>query len=178
LLFGEKILNNRKILRKIWYAPEQAYYYEHLTWAEFLTYMWLISWIKKSEIKSKVDYYLDLVGLSFAKKTLIKNYSKWMKQRLWIASSIIHSPELVFFDEPMSGLDPLWRKLVKDLISDLNNQWMTVFFNTHILSDVEEIANRFAIINKGEIVYQWKISDLKKPLEDFFMEKVSCEKIV
>ncbi len=172
LLFGEKLTQNRSILSKIGFAPEQAYYYEHLTWKEFLEFMWKLSWMSKKQVKEKSDNLLEKVGLWFAKDRLIKAYSKGMKQRLGIAASIIHAPELVFFDEPMSGLDPLGRNLVKNIIKDLKEQWTTVFFNTHILSDVQEIADNFAIINLWEIIYEWKIKDVSGNLEDFFVEKV------
>ncbi len=172
LLFGEKLTQNRSILSKIGFAPEQAYYYEHLTWKEFLEFMWKLSWMSKKQVKEKSDNLLEKVGLWFAKDRLIKAYSKGMKQRLGIAASIIHAPELVFFDEPMSGLDPLGRNLVKNIIKDLKEQWTTVFFNTHILSDVQEIADNFAIINLWEIIYEWEIKNVSGNLEDFFVEKV------
>ena len=172
LLFGEKLTKNRSILSKIWFAPEQAYYYEHLTWKEFLEFMWKLSWMSKKEVKEKSSILLEKVGLGFAENRLIKTYSKGMKQRLGIAASIIHSPELVFFDEPMSWLDPLGRNLVKNIIKELKGQWTTVFFNTHILSDVQEVADNFAIINLWEIIYEWQIKDVSGNLEDFFVEKV------
>ena len=173
LVFWEKLSENRELLKKIGYAPEQAYYYEHLNWEEFLYSMWKLSWLKWKELKEKVDFYLEKVGLEFARKRYIKDYSKWMKQRLGIASAIMHSPELVFFDEPMTGLDPLWRNLVKNIMKELNKQWTTIFFNTHILSDVQEIAHSFAIIDKWEIIYNWKVEDIKGSLEEFFVEKIT-----
>jgi len=171
-LFGEKLTKNRLILSKIWFAPEQAYYYEHLTWKEFLEFMWKLSWMTQKEVKEKSDNLLEKVGLWFAKNRYIKAYSKGMKQRLGIAASIIHSPELVFFDEPMSGLDPLGRNLVKNIIKELKEQWTTVFFNTHILSDVQEIADKFAIINLWEIIYSSLVNKIEENLEDFFVRKI------
>ena len=172
-IFWKKLYNNRDILKKIWYAPEQAYYYQHLTWEEFLFFMWRLYWLKKKDLKILVDIYLDKLWLSFAKKKYIKTYSKWMKQRLWLASCIIHSPKLVFFDEPMSGLDPLGRNLVKNIIIELKNKWTTIFFNTHILSDVEDVADSFAIINKWKIIYNKWIETINWKLEDFFVEKIN-----
>ena len=172
LLFGEKLTQNRSILSKIGFAPEQAYYYEHLTWKEFLEFMGKLSWMSKKQVKEKSPKLLEKLGLWFAGNRLIKAYSKGMKQRLGIAASIIHAPELVFFDEPMSGLDPLGRNLVKNIIKELKEQWTTVFFNTHILSDVQEIADNFAIINLWEIIYEWEIKDVSGNLEDFFVKKV------
>ncbi len=171
-VFWEKLSENRKLLKKIWYAPEQAYYYPHLTWEEFLYFMGKLSWLDKKQLNEKVPYFLQKVWLDFAKTRYIKTYSKWMKQRLGIAAAIIHDPELVFFDEPMSGLDPLWRNLVKSIMLELKQQWTTIFFNTHILSDVQEIADSFAIINKWKIIYNGQIKDVKENLEDFFVKKI------
>jgi len=173
LLFWEKLSENRKLLKKIGYAPEQAYYYDYLTWEEFLHLMWKLAGLTNKELKEKIPVYLQKVGLEFAWKKFVKDYSKWMKQRLGLASAIIHNPELVFFDEPMTWLDPLWRNLVKNIMKELNQQWTTIFFNTHILSDVQEIAHRFSIINKWEIIYTDEIKNIKEPLEEFFVKKVT-----
>lgn len=172
LIFGKKLSENRDILKKVWFAPEQAYYYDHLTWKEFLYFMWSLSWLSKSFLKNKVPEILKKVWLEFAPDKYIKTYSKWMKQRLWIGSSIIHEPKLVFFDEPMSWLDPLWRNLVKNIILELKSAWTTVFFNTHILSDVQQIADNFAIINKWEIIHYSSIKSVNWDLEEFFVEKI------
>jgi ABC-2 type transport system ATP-binding protein len=97
-----------------------------------------------------------------------------MLQRIGLAQSIINKPKLLFLDEPMSGLDPIGRKLIKDLLVELRDEGTTIFFNTHILADVESICDKFSIIHKGNIVVEsMKIKDLEKPLEEFFIEKVS-----
>lgn len=95
-----------------------------------------------------------------------------MLQRIGLAQAILHDPEVVFLDEPMSGLDPVGRKMVKDLMLELKSQGKTLFFNTHILSDVEAICDRFAIISRGVIVANMRVSELDKPIEDFFMERI------
>ena len=172
LIFWEKLSQNRKILQKIGFAPEHAYYYDHLTGEEFLFFMGKLSGLSYNQLKQKVPYFLQKVGLDFAGKKYIKTYSKWMKQRLWLAAAIIHSPKLVFFDEPMSWLDPLGRNLVKNIMKELNQQWTTIFFNTHILSDVQEIAHKFAIIYKWKVIFDWNISDVSWSLEEFFVEKI------
>lgn len=171
-IFWKKLSEDRNILSKIWFAPEQAYYYEHLTWSEFLHFMWSLSQVSNKELKEKVPNILKKVWLEFAGKKYIKTYSKWMKQRLWIWASIIHSPKLVFFDEPMSWLDPLGRNLVKNIIKELKQEWTTVFFNTHILSDVQELADNFAIINKWKIIYNGDVKKVTWSLEEFFVDKI------
>jgi ABC-2 type transport system ATP-binding protein len=98
-----------------------------------------------------------------------------MLQRIWLAQAIINKPKLVFLDEPMSWLDPIWRKMVKDLIAELKQNWTTVFFNTHILSDVESVCDRVSIIDKGNLIVKWAVvKDIleKQSLEDFFIEKI------
>jgi ABC-2 type transport system ATP-binding protein len=95
-----------------------------------------------------------------------------MLQRIGLAQAILHDPELIFLDEPMSGLDPIGRKMVKDLMLELKSEGKTLFFNTHILSDVEAICDSFAIIAKGHIVEHMSVKDLKTPLEALFMERV------
>ncbi len=95
-----------------------------------------------------------------------------MKQRLSLAASLINDPELIFWDEPMSGLDPLGRILVKDLMKELKAQGKTIFFNTHILSDVQEIADRFAILHNGVIVHEDAPSAISGSLETFFTDTV------
>ena len=95
-----------------------------------------------------------------------------MLQRIGLAQAILHDPEVVFLDEPMSGLDPLGRKMVKDLILELKSRGKTIFFNTHILSDVEALCDRFAIISGGEIILDMQTKDLNEPLEDLFMKMI------
>lgn len=95
-----------------------------------------------------------------------------MRQRLSLAASLINDPELIFRDEPMSGLDPLGRILVKDLMKELKKQGKTIFFNTHILSDVQEIADRFGILHKGVIVHEDMPSAISGSLEEFFTKTV------
>ena len=95
-----------------------------------------------------------------------------MLQRIWLAQAILHDPEIILLDEPMSGLDPIGRKMVKDLMLELKWSGKTLFFNTHILSDVEAICDRFAIISKGELIADMKVSELDISIEDYFMEKI------
>jgi len=93
-----------------------------------------------------------------------------MLQRIGLAQAILHDPEVVFLDEPMSGLDPIGRKMIKDLMLDLKKAGKTLFFNSHILSDVETICDRFAIIGDGKILAAQSVDELTIPLEDFFMQ--------
>lgn len=177
VIFWEKWLTI-EARKKIWFMPENTYLYKHLTWREFLEFNWKFFWLKWQELDKKVQELLKRVGLEKAWDKYLKDYSKWMLQRVGLAQSIINKPKLLFLDEPMSWLDPIWRKMVKDLIVSLRNEWTTVFFNTHILADVEEICDKISIINYGKIIVEdKKVSDIKWRLEDFFIEKVTVTEI-
>lgn len=164
-------LNSKK---QIGFMPENTYLYKYLTWREFLRFNWTFFGIEKKALEEKIELLLKKVWLENAWDKYLNEYSKWMLQRIWLAQSIINDPKLLFLDEPMSWLDPIWRKMVKDLLVELKKAWTTIFFNTHILADVESICDKFSIINKWEIVVEsMKVSDLQMPLEDFFIQKVS-----
>jgi len=159
--------------KEIWFMPENTYLYKHLTWYEFLKFNWWFFWLRKEELDKRILELLDKVWLTQAKDKYLSDYSKWMLQRVWLAQSIINKPKLLFLDEPMSGLDPIWRKMVKDLLVELREEWTTIFFNTHILADVESICDRVSIIHKWKIIVEWKkISGINWSLEDYFIEKV------
>ncbi len=159
---------------KVGFMPENTYLYKHLTGREFLNFNGKFFWLEWKKLDKKVSKLLKRVDLEEAGDKHLHSYSKWMLQRVGLAQAIINEPELLFLDEPMSGLDPIGRKMVKDLLVELNKQGTTIFFNTHILADVESICNRIAIIHKGEIIVEWKkISTIKWSLEDFFIEKVT-----
>ena len=160
--------------KRIWFMPENTYLYKYLTWREFLEFNWKFFWLKKQELEKRIDELLKKVWLEEAGDKFLKKYSKWMLQRIWLAQSIINKPKLLFLDEPMSWLDPIWRKMVKDLLLELKQNWTTIFFNTHILADVESICDKISIIHKWKIIVESKkVSEINGSLEDFFIEKVT-----
>lgn len=171
-LFGEKNYYTQELFQRIWYAPEQTFLYPFLTANELLDYMGKLAGVSQKDINSRSKELIKKVGLEFAKDRRIGAFSKWMRQRLSLAASLINDPELIFWDEPMSGLDPLGRILVKDLMRDLKKQWKTLFFNTHILSDVQEVADEFAILHNGQIIHQDIPANIKGSLEEFFTTTV------
>ncbi len=172
-IFWEKWLTI-KSKEKIGFMPENTYLYKHLTWKEFLEFNWKFFWLEGSRLDKKVEELLKRVGLENDWNKRLSEYSKWMLQRVWLAQSIINEPKLLFLDEPMSWLDPIWRKMVKDLLVSLRNEWTTIFFNTHILADVESICDRISIIHKGYMIVEGKeVKSIKWSLEDFFIDKVS-----
>jgi ABC-2 type transport system ATP-binding protein len=137
--------------RTIGYLPENPYFYDYLTPVEFLTYMGRLFGLRQPGLSKKVDALLDTVGLNSARTQQLRKFSKGMVQRIGIAQAIINDPEIVFLDEPMSGLDPLGRLEVRRIILSLKNKGVTVFFSSHILPDVEAICDRVAILNKGKL---------------------------
>lgn len=171
-ILGDKNLST-KTKSKIGFMPENTYLYKYLTGKEFLRFNWKFFWLSWEELEKKVGELLQKVWLENAGDKYLAEYSKWMLQRVWLAQSIINNPKILFLDEPMSGLDPIWRKMIKDLIIELKKEWTTIFFNTHILADVESICDKFSIINRWNIIVKnKKVSELEKSLEDFFMEEI------
>lgn len=159
--------------KRIGFMPENTYLYKHLTGREFLNFNGSFFGLKWKDLDATVEELLTRVGLENAGDKYLKSYSKWMLQRVGLAQSIINKPELLFLDEPMSGLDPIGRKMVKDLLVSLKEEGTTIFFNTHILADVESICDRISIINHGHLIVEWQsVQKLKWGLEDFFIEKV------
>ncbi len=163
----------KKSKEKIGFMPENTYLYKHLTGREFLDFNGKFFWLEGKNLKNRVNELLERVGLYEAADKYLHTYSKGMLQRVWLAQSIINKPELLFLDEPMSGLDPIGRKMVKDLLVSLKKEGTTIFFNTHILADVESICDRISIIHVGNLIVEGKkISDIEGSLEDFFIEKI------
>jgi ABC-2 type transport system ATP-binding protein len=149
-----------EVKAQIGFLPEQPYFYDYLTAHELLDYYGQLSGIPAKDRKSKVDQMLHRVGLTDVKGLQLRKFSKGMLQRVGIAQAILHDPKVVFFDEPMSGLDPLGRREVRDLMEQLKFEGKTVFFSTHILSDAEALCDRVAIIHKGELRGEGAVEEL------------------
>jgi ABC-2 type transport system ATP-binding protein len=137
--------------RDIGYLPEQPYFYDYLTAAEVLDYFARFHPMTASERKERVQKMLKKVGLESAKKIQLRKYSKGMLQRVGLAQAILHQPQVVVLDEPMSGLDPLGRREVRDIILELKREGRTVLFSTHILSDAEMLCDRVGVIVGGKL---------------------------
>jgi ABC-2 type transport system ATP-binding protein len=138
-----------EVKAQIGFLPEQPYFYDYLTAHELLDYYGQLSGVSAQDRKRRIPEVLARVGLSEVKGLQLRKFSKGMLQRAGIAQAILHNPKLVFFDEPMSGLDPIGRREVRDLMEQLKQEGKTVFFSTHILSDAESLCDRVAIIHKG-----------------------------
>ncbi len=135
----------------IGYLPEQPYFYDYLTAAELLDYFARFHDLSAQERKARVDLMLKKVGLETARKIQLRKYSKGMLQRVGLAQAILHDPKVVILDEPMSGLDPVGRREVRDIILELKQAGKTVLFSTHILSDAETLCDRVGVIVGGKL---------------------------
>lgn len=155
-----KPLGNRKVKAKIGFLPENPYFYDYLKGWEFLDFYGQLYGMSKKKRRAKTEELLDQVGLSQAANRPLRGYSKGMTQRIGLAQALMNDPEIVFLDEPQSGLDPLGRKEVRDIIISLRDQGKTVFFSSHILSDAEMICDRVGILFQGELKSIGTLGDL------------------
>jgi ABC-2 type transport system ATP-binding protein len=135
----------------IGYLPEQPYFYDYLTAAELLDYFARFHDLPAGERRERVAKMLKKVGLETAGRIQLRKYSKGMLQRVGLAQAILHDPQVVILDEPMSGLDPVGRREVRDIILELKNEGKTVMFSTHILSDAEMLCDRVGVIVGGKL---------------------------
>lgn len=148
------------VKRSVGYLPESPYFYDYLTAEEFLKFYGRLFNMGGSELACKIDSLLEQVSLRDARSVQLRKFSKGMLQRVGIAQALINDPLLVILDEPMSGLDPIGRRDVRDIILRLREQGKTVFFSSHILPDVEMICDRVGILAKGELKAIGPVSDL------------------
>ena len=144
-------IDDPKMKAQIGFLPEQPYFYDYLTARELLDYYGQLSGVDPKQRSRKVDEVLQRVGLPDVGGVQLRKFSKGMLQRVGIAQAILHDPKVLFFDEPMSGLDPMGRREVRDLMEQLKHEGKTIFFSTHILSDAEALCDRVAIIHQGEL---------------------------
>lgn len=146
---------------RIGYCPENPYFYDYLTAAELMNYFGEIFGIDSAKRKKKSEELLTAVGLDEKDwNKQLRKFSKGMLQRVGLAQSLINDPEIVFMDEPMSGLDPMGRREVRELIAGLRDKGTTVFMSTHILSDVEALCDEVAILRRGRLAATGNLEDL------------------
>ena len=146
---------------RIGYLPENPYFYDYLSGRELLEYTAALFGIPKPQAKARAGELLQLVGLEEERANRqLRKYSKGMLQRIGIAQALVNDPEVIFLDEPMSGLDPIGRREVRDLMLSLRRQNKTIFFSSHILSDVETLCDRAAILKRGRLVRSGTIQEL------------------
>ena len=153
-------LGDIEMKRRIGYLPENPYFYDYLTAEELLSYFAGLFGYRGTERAARVSRLLDEVGLGAERRLQLRKFSKGMIQRVGLAQALINDPEVIFLDEPMSGLDPLGRRDVRALILRLRDEGRTVFFSSHILSDAETLCSRIAIVVKGRLMASGTLTDL------------------
>jgi ABC-2 type transport system ATP-binding protein len=146
--------------QRLGYLPENPSFYDHLTAEELLTYFGGLLGLQRADRRRRVSALLDEVGIGAERRLQLRKFSKGMLQRVGIAQALLNEPELVILDEPMSGLDPLGRRDVRQLILRLRDRGCTVFFSSHVLSDAEALCSRVAILAKGRLVAAGKLSEI------------------
>lgn len=155
-----KSIGNVECKRYIGFLPEHPYFYDYLTGKEFLDFYAQLFKFDKKTRKHKVENLLRIVGIEDAGDTQLRKYSKGMLQRIGIAQALINDPEFLILDEPMSGLDPMGRKEIRDIILGLRKEGRTVIFSTHILSDVESVCDRVGILMRGKLQFLESLNNL------------------
>ena len=148
------------VKQRIGYLPEQPYFYDYLTAEELLHYFAAIFGYAPAERRARAAALLDEVGIGAERRLPLRKFSKGMLQRVGIAQALINEPEVVFLDEPMSGLDPLGRREIRQLILRLRDRGCTVFFSSHVLADAETLCSRVAILAKGRLVAAGRLSEM------------------
>ena len=165
--FSPKLGPNKiEIFKKIGFLPERPYFYPNLRGEEFLMFMGLLSEMSQADIKSGIAKWAPRFKIDYALKRELKTYSKGMLQRIGFLATILHNPELIILDEPLSGLDPIGRKELKDVIVEVHREGRTVFFSSHIVPDIEEICDRVIFLKDGKLVYDGDVSQLLKTDQD------------
>ena len=173
-LFGSSV-EDMAVKKKIGYMPETPSFYPHLTGREILEYVGELFHLPAAPVKKKSSELLSLVGLNRAADRQLRGYSKGMLQRIGLAQALMNDPELLFLDEPMDGLDPIGRIRMKEVLLEIKEKGTAIVFNSHILSDVEAISDRIAIMDGGKILKLGTVSQLipaKKTLEEVFISTI------
>ncbi len=168
-----------EIFRNIGFLPERPYFYQNLTGNEFLNFMGKLSDLKNQTIIERIKIWGPRFKIDHALNRELKTYSKGMLQRIGFLATILHEPQIIILDEPLSGLDPIGRKELKDVIIEVHKTGKTVFFSSHIVSDIEEICDRVIFLKNGSLVYDGSVSSLMKQSKsmDFIMSVASPGKV-
>jgi len=175
-IFGRDI-KDINIKMDIGFLPEAPYFYDYLTAREFLDFYSQLFGLAKKERERRIEGLLDMVDLRLVKDTQLRKFSRGMLQRIGIAQALINDPKLVILDEPMSALDPVGRTKIRDVILRLKDEGKTVFFSSHILSDVEMICDQVGLLVNGKLKEIGKLEELlgeRESLEDLFMEEIAA----
>lgn len=171
-IFGKRIQGNTEYKRKIGYVPEVAEMYDNLTAYEYLTFVGELYGLEGEVVEQKAEKLMDLFGLSGLFHTRISSFSKGMRQKVLIISSLLHNPDLLFFDEPINGLDANSVMVFKEILSQLAAKGKTVFYSSHIMDVVEKISSRIILLNGGKIVADGSFEELKEQNKEGTLEEI------
>lgn len=149
-----------EIFKKIGFLPERPYFYPNLTGTEFLQMLGTLSETSAATLNKNITFWAERFSIAHALSRQLKTYSKGMLQRIGFLASILHDPEFIILDEPLSGLDPIGRKELKDVIVQLHKNGKTIFFSSHVVPDIEEICDRVIFLEKGKLVYDGSVQAL------------------
>ncbi len=158
-----------EIFRNIGFLPERPYFYQNLTGNEFLLFMGKLTDLDANTIQQRIKHWSPRFKIDYALGRELKTYSKGMLQRIGFLATILHEPKIIILDEPLSGLDPIGRKELKDVIIEVHRAGKTVFFSSHIVPDIEEICDRVIFLKNGTLAYDGSVSALMKQakVQDF-----------
>lgn len=160
-ILGENIQGENNYKRKIGYVPETAEIYENLTAREYLTFIGELYGMTYEDADKKAERLMDLFGIKDVYDARLSSYSKGMKQKVLIISSLINDPDILFLDEPLSGMDANSVMVFKEVLAGLAKDGKTIFYSSHIMEVVEKLSNRIILINNGEIVADGSFDDLR-----------------
>ena len=152
--------SRNELLKKIGFLPERPYFYPNLTGIEFLFFLGGLSELSRKQIKESIEHWAPRFKIDHALNRPLKTYSKGMLQRIGFLSTILHDPQFIILDEPISGLDPIGRKELKDVIAEVHQAGKTVFFSSHIVSDIEEVCDRVIFLKEGKLIYDGGVQTL------------------
>lgn len=170
---GQNIaIGNNEYKRKIGYVPEVADIYENLTAREYLTFVGELYGLEYDKIDEKAQELMKIFGIDSVYDSRITSYSKGMRQKVLIISSLLHNPDIIFLDEPLSGLDANSVMIVKEMLAELAAQGKTIFYSSHIMEVVEKISSRIVLLNNGEIVADGSFEELKNQCSEGSLEEI------
>jgi len=169
-----KDLKDTNLRKSIGYLPESPYFYDYLTGSELLTYMGKLHGIDSDILGERINVLLEKVNMSHARNSQLRKYSKGMQQRIGIAQALINDPDFIILDEPMSGLDPMGRREVRDLILEQKEKGKTILLSSHILSDVETLCDRVGVILNGKVVNTGILAELYNRIKSDYEMQLNC----
>jgi ABC-2 type transport system ATP-binding protein len=165
-VLGEPIWNNPSLMHRVGFCPEQDAFYEHLSGRRFLEILLGLHGYTQDECRRRADAALETVSMQDAAERRIAGYSKGMRQRIKVAQALAHDPEMIFFDEPLNGMDPLGRRQTVQLIREMGKQGRTVVVSSHILHEIESMTQHILLVNHGRILAEGDIGEIRELIDE------------